>query len=209
MDCNRFYFPPFYEEDNTSKILTLKIHARTSETDTGGEKNLVLFTKSSFVAAVRKKTKPSIMLLAWRCHVWTRWLRAPWRACSVAHYRTLEVTSKKKKKRKMRHLFNLQMIVPSSLRLKGALWSVERATSGACVFAGRWTAAGRTDNGGKKKLIMGQGWGGGVFERTSRELREFAKGEAEKMNVNRNVEFARVECPPEGPVSRILKEAWY
>lgn len=48
-----------------------------------------------------------------------------------------------------------------------------------------------------------------MFERTSRELREFAKGEAEKMNVSSNVEFTRVECPLEGPVSRILKEAWY
>lgn len=48
----------------------------------------------------------------------------------------LEVTSgKKEKKRKLRHLFNLQMIVPSSLRLKGALWSVERATRGACLLA--------------------------------------------------------------------------
>lgn len=46
-----------------------------------------------------------------------------------------------------------------------------------------------------------------MFERTSRELTEFAKGE--KTNVNRNVEFTRVECPLEGPVSRILKEACY
>lgn len=48
-----------------------------------------------------------------------------------------------------------------------------------------------------------------MFERTSRELREFAKREAEKMNGNRNVEFTCVECPLEGPVSKILKEAWY
>lgn len=34
----------------------------------------------------------------------------------------------------MRHLFNLQMIVPSLLRLKGALSGVERATRGACLL---------------------------------------------------------------------------
>lgn len=77
------------------------------------------------------------------------------------------------------------------------------------VFTGRWTAAGRTDNGGKKKLIMGRGGEGGVFERTGRELRECAKREAEKMNVNRNVGFTCVECPLEGPVSKTLKDAWY
>lgn len=48
-----------------------------------------------------------------------------------------------------------------------------------------------------------------MFERTGRELRECAKREAEKMNVNRNVGFTCVECPLEGPVSKTLKDAWY
>lgn len=159
MDCNRFYFPPFYEEDNTSKILTLNIHARTPETDTGGEKKLVLFTKSSFVAAIRKKN--SIMLLAWRCHVWTRWLRARWRACSAAHYRTLEVTSKNKKEKKNEAPF--QPADDCSLLAEIERSFVERGKSDeGSVLTGRWTAAGRTDNGGKKKLIMG--WGEGCLK---------------------------------------------
>lgn len=69
MDRNRFYFPPFYEEDNASKILTLNTHARAPETDTGGEKKTGLVHKEQLCGSGPKKEKKSIMLLAWRCHV--------------------------------------------------------------------------------------------------------------------------------------------
>lgn len=137
MDCNRFLFSPVLWRRQHVENTHLE-HTRAHIGNRHwGRKNTGLVHKEQLCGSgPKKKPKNSIMLLAWRCHVWTRWLRARWRACSAAHYRTLEVTSKKKeKKRKMRHLFNLQMIVPSSLRLKGALWSVERATRGACLLA--------------------------------------------------------------------------
>lgn len=134
--------------------------ACTSYIDTGGEKNLYWAQRAALKQGSEKKEKkkeePSIMLLAWQCHVWTPWLWAGLRACSAAHYRTLEVTREKKDKEKKNEA-PFQPVDDCSLLAEIERIFVKHAKSDeGSVFTGRWTAAGRADNGGKKKVIMGR-----------------------------------------------------
>lgn len=76
----------------------------------------------------------------------------------------------------MRHLFNLQMIVLSLPRLKGALWSVERATRGACLLEDGLLLDGLIV-GGKKEANNGTAGGGRRGEGTGKALRVCKKRE--------------------------------
>lgn len=153
MDCNRFYFSPFYEEDNTSKILNLNIrtHIRNRY---WGRKKTGLVHKEQLCSSDPKKKPPSCC--------WHGVVTCELDGCErdggpaaqliIGPLRRL---AKKKKEKKNEAPF--QLADDCSLLTEIERSFVERGKSDeGSVFTGRWTAAGRTDNGGKKKLIMGR-----------------------------------------------------